>query len=101
VKEEIQMASEDLLFHGKLTVTGKRVLEYPVYKIVQLRAGAWNVLCKMYGDSGTQPNEAACKEWVRKHIDHYITLEDYQELEKENLALKERLAQYEVEHTGD
>lgn len=83
------MTTEDLLFHGKQTESGKRILEYPTYKVV--RDGLyWNVLCSVFGNSGHLNTEAEAWAWVRRNIKHYVRLEHFQELEK---RLKELDAQ--------
>ena len=70
------MASEDLLFHGNRTPNGVKIYEYPVYKIVYLGAGQWNVLCSAFGDSGYLDTEEECKEWVRRRITNYVPLSE-------------------------
>lgn len=97
------MASEDLLFHGKHTESGKRILEYPTYHIAQ-SGRHWNVLCRIFGDSGYLETKAEAEEWVRKHIASYVKLEDYLVLEKENARLKAELTKLQIDpiqHTGD
>lgn len=98
------MASEDLLFHGRHTTSGARILEYPTYHITNIRKGKWNVLCSAYGDSGYMDDRAKCEAWVNRHIKRYVHLEAYLELEEEIRKLKAKLAEYElpeITHTGD
>lgn len=94
------MTTEDLLFHGKLTDDGKRILEFPTYKIGK-DGQYWNVLCAIYGNSGHLDSEAKAIAWVNQHIGSYVRLSDYTALKKENELLRRKLAEYEIEHTGD
>ena len=97
------MATEDPLFHGKHTATGKRVLEYPTYHICR-EGRYWNVICSAFGNSGYLATHEAALDWVERHIRNYVRIEDYLALEQENRMLKEKLAKLEltaVEHTGD
>lgn len=94
------MATEDLLFHGKYTSDKKRILEFPTYCIG--RDGIhWNVLCSVFGNSGHLPTQEAAQEWVNRNIRQYVRLEDYQTLRRENAELRKKLAEYEIDHTGD
>jgi hypothetical protein len=63
----------------------------------------------MYGDSGYQPSEAACKEWVRRHINHYVRLEELTKLQDKLDRIEKHIKglgynsieEFAVEHTGD
>jgi len=94
------MPAEDLLFHGKLTRDGCRILEFPTYTIGK-DGPYWNVLCSSYGNSGHLNSEAEALDWVRRYIKSYVRLSDYQTLRSENEELKRKLAEYEIDHTGD
>lgn len=103
------MASEDLLFHGKQTLKGVRIYEFPAYKIVYLGPGQWNVLCAAFGDSGYRNTEAECKEWVRRHITNYVHLSELvtlqAKLDKVECKIKElgydTIEEFTWEHAGD
>lgn len=97
------MASEDLLFHGKHTESGKRILEYPTYCIAK-EGRYWNVICGELGNSGHLETKEKAQAWVERNIFHYVRLSDYQELEREIERLKVELAKHQldpIQHTGD
>lgn len=97
------MASEDLLFHGRFTPRGHKVLEYPTYLLGQ-EGRYWNVLCSVMGNSGHMETRAEATRWISENIKNYVRLEAYLELEEEIRQLRVKLAEHElpeVHHTGD
>lgn len=97
------MTAEDLLFHGRFTSRGHRVLEYPTY-VLGKDGRYWNVLCSVMGNSGHMEKHSDALRWISMNIKGYVRLEDYQTLEAEINKLKAELAKSElteIEHTGD
>lgn len=97
------MAAEDLLFHGRFTSRGHRVLEYPTYHLGK-EGRYWNVICSVMGNSGHMEKRSDAVRWISDNIKNYVRLEDYKTLEAEVQELRAKLTECdlpEIEHTGD